>query len=171
MSFTENCTVDAKKKRFLNEKTQINWKNQKSANPHWILFCHNRKMQILILFILLYCSFPEKNRFSDEIRIFDTFPKITCSWRNNLSIRGFLPWKSRKKNTKLILKQNCNDCNLPSQQFLALAETSEKSFSGPATSMVSTLSTNIIPESRSPEKITHFIWYGYLLTLNFESDI
>ena len=128
-------------------------------------------MQILILFVLLYCIFPPKNRFSTEKCIFGISPKIIISWRNNLLIRGFLPWKSRKKSTQLLLEKNCNDCKFSSQHSVALAEASNISLFRSGTLLTSHLSLKVNTDSYSPLKVTNFIWYGCLLNLNSKRDI
>ena len=127
-------------------------------------------MQILILFILLYCIFPPKNHFSTEKCLFGIPPKIITSWRKILSIRGFLPWKSRKKSTQLLLEKNCNDGKFSSQHSVALAEASNKSPFRSGTLPTSHLSLKVNTESYLHLKVINFISYGYLLNLNSKRD-
>ena len=127
-------------------------------------------MQLIILIILLCYVFFPKNRFSDEIRIFGNPPKFITYLDINLSIRGFLTWKSRKKPTKLYLKQNCNGRTPLSQQSVALVETRNKSAFKSGASLASNMSNDFITNSYSPLKVTHFMCYGRLLNLKIKRD-
>ena len=127
-------------------------------------------MQILILLILLCCIICQKNRFFDEICIFDISPKIIICWRNNLTIRGFLPWKFRRKTNQLVFKQRRIDRSFSSQHSAAPTETRKKAVSKPGTSLVSYLSANVVTKLKPPLKMKHFIWYGCRLNVNFKRE-